>query len=67
MFVIQKLSSFFHDQSLHVLTVRGDLVVTLKQLLARKDRFDYILIETTGAAHSCSLNSSPTLPEILVA
>lgn len=33
-----------------LLAVRGDLVVTLKDLLTRKERFDYILIETTGLA-----------------
>jgi G3E family GTPase len=32
-------------------TVRGDLIRILNQLLKRKDRFDYILIETTGMAN----------------
>ncbi|MCS6947534.1 MAG: GTP-binding protein, partial [Steroidobacteraceae bacterium] len=31
-------------------TVRGDLVRILNQLLKRRDRFDYVLIETTGMA-----------------
>jgi G3E family GTPase len=31
-------------------TVRGDLIRVLGQLLKRRDRFDYILIETTGMA-----------------
>jgi len=31
-------------------TVRGDLIRILTQLLKRRDRFDYILIETTGLA-----------------
>jgi len=31
-------------------TVRGDLVRILHKLLGRKDRFDAILIETTGLA-----------------
>jgi G3E family GTPase len=31
-------------------TVRGDLIRILGQLLKRRDRFDYILIETTGLA-----------------
>jgi G3E family GTPase len=31
-------------------TVRGDLLRILGQLLKRRDRFDYILIETTGMA-----------------
>ncbi|MGX6448925.1 CobW family GTP-binding protein, partial [Patulibacter sp. S7RM1-6] len=31
-------------------TVRGDLIRILGQLLRRKDRFDHILIETTGLA-----------------
>lgn len=31
-------------------TVRGDLIRILGNLLRRKDRFDYILIETTGLA-----------------
>lgn len=31
-------------------TVRGDLIRILGQLLKRRDRFDYIMIETTGLA-----------------
>jgi G3E family GTPase len=31
-------------------TVRGDLIRILGQLLKRRDRFDYVLIETTGVA-----------------
>src|SRR4051812_16132238 len=31
-------------------TVRGDLIRTLSDLLARRERFDYILIESTGLA-----------------
>ena len=31
-------------------TVRGDLIRILRQLLRRRDRFDYIMIETTGLA-----------------
>jgi G3E family GTPase len=31
-------------------TVRGDLIRILAQLMKRRDRFDYILIETTGMA-----------------
>ena len=31
-------------------TVRGDLIRILSNLMKRKDRFDYILIETTGLA-----------------
>src|ERR1700737_3056874 len=31
-------------------TVRGDLIRILNNLMKRKDRFDYILIETTGLA-----------------
>src|SRR3954468_9823734 len=31
-------------------TVRGDLIRILGNLMRRKDRFDYILIETTGLA-----------------
>ena len=31
-------------------TVRGDLIRVLGQLLKRRDRFDYIMIETTGLA-----------------
>lgn len=31
-------------------TVRGDLIRILKSLLKRKDKFDYVLIETTGLA-----------------
>lgn len=32
-------------------TVKDDLVTTLEQLILHKDRFDYILIETTGLAN----------------
>src|SRR6185369_8098959 len=31
-------------------TVRGDLIRILGNLMKRKDRFDYVLIETTGLA-----------------
>jgi G3E family GTPase len=31
-------------------TVRGDLIRVLGQLLKRRDRFDYVLVETTGMA-----------------
>src|SRR3954470_4837474 len=31
-------------------TVRGDLIRILGNLMRRKDRFDYILVETTGLA-----------------
>ena len=31
-------------------TVRGDLIRILGNLMKRKDKFDYILIETTGLA-----------------
>lgn len=31
-------------------TVRGDLIRILNQLMKRKDRFDYVLVETTGLA-----------------
>src|SRR5271168_4250129 len=31
-------------------TVRGDLIRVLNQLRKRRDRFDYILVETTGLA-----------------
>ena len=31
-------------------TVRGDLIRILRQLLKRRDRFDYVMIETTGLA-----------------
>jgi len=32
-------------------TVRGDLIRILAQLMRRKDKFDYILLETTGLAN----------------
>ena len=32
-------------------TVKGELLVTLEQLVLHKDRFDYIIIETTGVAN----------------
>src|ERR1700757_3398518 len=32
-------------------TVRGDLIRILSNLMKRRDRFDYILIETTGLAY----------------
>jgi G3E family GTPase len=31
-------------------TVRGDLIRILGQLVKRKDRFDYVIVETTGLA-----------------
>src|SRR5678810_1424740 len=31
-------------------TVRGDLIRILGQLMKRRDRFDFVLIETTGLA-----------------
>ncbi|RHY58126.1 hypothetical protein DYB30_009418, partial [Aphanomyces astaci] len=31
-------------------SVRDDLVSTLEELLTRRDRFDYVLVETTGAS-----------------
>ena len=31
-------------------TVRGDLIKTLKELIYKLEKFDYILIETTGLA-----------------
>ena len=31
--------------------MKDDLVTTLEQLVAHRDRFDYILIETTGLAN----------------
>src|SRR5690349_22055500 len=31
-------------------TVRGDLIRILGQLLKRRDRFDYVIVETTGLA-----------------
>src|ERR671934_2733826 len=31
-------------------TVRGDLIRILGQLMKRRDKFDYVLIETTGLA-----------------
>lgn len=32
-------------------TVKDDLLTTLEQLVLHKDRFDYVLIETTGVAN----------------
>ena len=32
-------------------TVRGDLIRILGQLMKRKDKFDYIIVETTGLAN----------------
>ena len=32
-------------------TVRDELVTTLERLLKRRDKFDYILVETTGLAN----------------
>ncbi len=32
-------------------TVRGDLIRILSQLVKRKDRLDYIIVETTGLAN----------------
>jgi len=48
---------FFNDEKIIEMkngciccTVRGDLVETLKNLIKKKDKFDYVLIETTGLA-----------------
>ena len=32
-------------------TIKDDLLTTLEQLVLHKDRFDYVLIETTGVAN----------------
>ena len=39
-------------------TVKGDLLITLEQLAKHKDRFDYIIIETTGVANPGPVISS---------
>jgi G3E family GTPase len=46
-------------------TVRDDLVTTLERLLERRDRFDYILLETTGLANPGPLASIFWLDEEL--
>ena len=46
-------------------SVRDDLVNTLERLLERKDKFDYILIETTGMANPGPLASTFWLDEEL--
>ncbi|KAF0701710.1 Aste57867_7876 [Aphanomyces stellatus] len=38
-------------------SVRDDLVTTLEELLTRRDRFDYVLVETTGMADPGKLAS----------
>ncbi|KAF0711176.1 hypothetical protein AaE_012258 [Aphanomyces astaci] len=38
-------------------SVRDDLVSTLEELLTRRDRFDYVLVETTGMADPGKLAS----------
>jgi G3E family GTPase len=43
--------------------VRGDLIRTLSRLMKRRDRFDHVVIETTGLAdpaRSCRRSSSTT-------
>lgn len=35
-------------------TVKDDLLATLEQLVLHKDRFDYVLIETTGLCQTKS-------------
>ena len=46
-------------------SVKDDLVNTLERLLERKDKFDYILIETTGMANPGPLASTFWLDEEL--
>eukprot|EP01126_Amoeba_proteus_P036664 TRINITY_DN3741_c0_g1_i2.p2 TRINITY_DN3741_c0_g1~~TRINITY_DN3741_c0_g1_i2.p2 ORF type:complete len:120 (+),score=24.60 TRINITY_DN3741_c0_g1_i2:136-495(+) len=46
-------------------SVRTDLVLTLENLVRRRDRFDYIFIETTGLADPGPLVSSLWLDEEL--
>jgi cobalamin biosynthesis protein CobW len=44
------LSGFFElSNGCICCTVKEDLLATLEQLVLHKDRFDYVLIETTGA------------------
>lgn len=46
------LGSFFElNNGCLCCTVKGDLLVTLEQLVLHKDRFDHIIIETTGVAN----------------
>jgi G3E family GTPase len=39
-------------------SVKDDLIVTLERLLERRDRFDYIIVETTGMANPGPLAST---------
>jgi len=46
-------------------TVRGDLIKTLGSLMEQKDKFDYILLETTGLADPAPIAQTFfTVPEI---
>lgn len=46
-------------------TVRGDLIRTLGSLMTKADKFDYILIETTGMADPAPIvQTFFTVPEI---
>jgi G3E family GTPase len=40
-------------------TVKDDLLATLEQLVLHKDRFDYVLIETTGELHKWHICLNP--------
>ena len=44
--------------------VRGDLVKTLADLLKRKKRFDYVLVETTGLADPSPIAHTFYLPQL---
>lgn len=46
-------------------TVRDELVLTLEKLIEKRDRFDYIIIETTGMADPGPLATSLWLDEDL--
>ncbi|WP_019503427.1 GTP-binding protein [Pleurocapsa sp. PCC 7319] len=46
-------------------TVRGDLIRIISKLLERRDRFDYLIIETTGLADPAPVIQSFFVDEIL--
>ncbi|NJR56800.1 MAG: GTP-binding protein [Acaryochloris sp. CRU_2_0] len=48
-------------------TVRGDLIRMIRKLMERRDRFDYLLVETTGLADPAPVIQSFFVDEVMYA
>jgi hypothetical protein len=46
--------------------VRGDLIRILNKLAKRRDKFDHVLIETTGEQQACSCGVSHMLEHVCI-